>query len=483
MIAAAAATARQQTQSPSYFSNSSADSLLNFEDNLEDSLLMTSLNASPVQTTASTSAAVAPRKTPLRSCRNKTGRIKTPVNLPRPTLTNSTSATTPVLTRSARKRVQRRPVPRLATVEELKNNNHSTSAPITNNNNEIHHDQKNDKLCIAGPSNINKPLIDNFDEQDDFDELLSTQPDILLTNTRPNNENKKKPSFTRLQKDKKQHQHETSTPLTKKKPLTPDLLDAGNDDFDDLLASFDMGEIKCKSQDTFSTTLVPATTSGRLTESQRKLKTKCHTSPLPLNYNQQKVLDRATADTSFVPIAKPGTSSSLTNNKKLDNGMQTLSIHSPSACSRKTNFQSHKPLPNKNNKTRNTVVMNNIANSLPKAEINKTTAFINNNTTLKVNKIIPTNNNNNKIIINKNNNLSVAVNTSFVRTSMVTKACRKPFVPPKQSQCLDASPTAVSDMTLDLSAIQGSSIHNAPSASIPFNEGMRIIFILLNLHA
>jgi len=156
--------------------------------------------------------------------------------------------------------------------------------------------------------------------------------------------------------------------------------------------------------------------------------------------------------------------------------MQTLSIHSPSACSRKTNFQSHKPLPNKNNKTRNTsianntVVVNNIVNSLPKAEISKATAFINKNTTPKVNKIIPTNNNNNKTIINNNNNLSVAANTSFVRTSMVTKACRKPFVPPKQSQCLDASSTAFSDMTLDLSAIQGSSIHNVPSASVPFND-------------
>ena len=451
MLATASVTARQQAQSPSYFSNSSADSLMNFEDNFEDSLLMTGLNASPVQITASTSDAVAPRKTPLRSCQKKTERMKTPVNLPNPAPTNSTSATTPVLTRSARKRMQRRPVPQLATVEELKDNKPSTNAPIPNNENKntLHGQKKNnDELQNpTGPSNINKPLIDNFDEQDDFDELISTQPDILLGNTKPNNDNTKKPPFTRLQNDKKQQQQGFSTPLAKKKPSTPDLLDAENDgdDFDDLLASFDMDEIKCKSQDTFSTTLVPAaTTSGRLTESQRKLKTKCHTSPLPLNYNQKKLLDRAAADTSFVPIAKPAasTSSATDNNNKLDNNMQTLSIHSPSACTRKTNFQNHKPLPNKNttnsNRTRNTATQNDVAVA---------------NTT-KVNKII------------NNNNISVAANTSFVRTGMVTKACRKPFVPPKQSQCHDVSSTAFSDMTLDLSAIQGSTNHDTPSGMV-----------------
>ena len=492
----AAASARQQTQSPSYFSNSSADSLLNFDDNLEDSLLMTSLNASLTPPTVSTIATSAYRKTPLRSCRTSGGgqparnntRMKTPVRFPRST---TSTTTTPVLTRSARKQMKR-PVPRLATVDELKD-----SSPLpTEKNNSLPNKKKIKTRDL--PGQVNKPLIDNFDEEDDFDEILSTQPDILLGNNEAGHSrnNNNDPPFTRLQKNK--NSSTAAAQVNKPVPTistTPDLLDANDaDEFDDLLASFDMDDIKCKSQDSVSTTTI------RLSESQRKLKTKCHTSPLPLNYKQKKLFDQATAATSFVPISKSDVSSFMANNNRLDNGMQSLSIHSPSACTKKTIFHQPKNIINgdfatnkkKNmadsitsNFTDNTNRNKNVPSATNKNMPSSTMASDDNNNINKkiANNFTNTDKNKNNMTTNAiiNNNLAVA-NTSFVRTNMVTKACRKPFVPPKQSQGLDTSSTsiALSDMTLDLSAIQGGNDCNEaeiPFDSIPFLDGMNLFFI------
>jgi len=383
--------AQPKTHSPSYFSNSSADSLLNF-DNLEDSLLAgIDSTAAPSKTPIRNPRNIPTRKTPLRSCRSR--------------------SSTPVLTRSARKQTTR-PMPNLYTVDEQKDSGISTGSKnqpsdkcsnAESESNKIDTNNNNNQ-CINKKDKRQSPLIGiDFDDNDEIDQILSTQPDILLKDPINTNLSKAFDKVVKTEPDtnapnnnkSKLKLRKRTTPTQTNKPktitTTPDLLDNDFDGFDELLATFDMGdaaEIKCKSQE-----ITPA---RRLTESQRKLKTKCHTSPLPLNNLQKKIIDQNTA---FIPISKPSGSASTSTNK-LDTDMQTLSIKSPVVC-KKTGF----------NVTRST-------------------------------KNVPTK--------------TGPQNGSFVRKNMVTTACRKPFVPPKVSVFSSTlSNSMAQTMALELSAIEG----------------------------
>jgi len=390
---------RSQAASPSYFSNSSADSLF------EDSLL-TGIDSQ------------LPSKTPVRSCRTSS---RTPARM---------RFSTPRVTRSARKQAHR-PVPAFDTIHD-KDTNERTPLSDRNSNKkdskdiEIHEDGKPTKENKTKHKVKQKKESTDFFDNEELDELLSTQPDILPPNK--NFTNIKRTNIAGPNTEKKKEtcvRKNTSTPVPDKLSVnapkvskTPELF---GDDFvdDDIFANFDMSEIRCKSQDT-----PPNGCFARLSEDQRKLKSKCYTSPLPLNNNQRLKLDKAK---TFVPISE-----AVPSSKQLDADMKTLTIKSPIAY-KKTIFTPHVEVDVK-----------------PREEPYNT---LNNN--------------------NNNNKHGIPVSTilensqkSFLRNSMVTTACRKPFVPPKKQNAAahasySSSPSNSAQcpiaykMAFELSAIQG----------------------------